>query len=182
MFTIKYKTVLHDYDGISGESGFFQIICGEMTYGDYYPPDIEQYMGTEWLFTWFENITKVGLYLEDHENAAVPDLETINRWIEFKKQSDQVLMNIAYIDHPKDPFFLGEEISADIPRRLSEYVTCDFIQMKNEIVAKTECFIEEIIQLNPPLRNENTCVTAKQKRFYLRIQKLKEAIAILHHN
>lgn len=65
MFKIKYK-ITNLFDDIKGLEGFFQIICNDYAYGDFYPEELEEIMDKVTIYNWIEYLLDVALNLEKY--------------------------------------------------------------------------------------------------------------------
>ncbi len=164
MFKIKYRIVdeIDELKSIHYEffdkdwnqvAGFIEINFGTQKEGCYYHenPLGEYEAGGELLDYWFRKLldTVNNLYLTKY--VAFQELETTNRWLEFKLIDNNVLINTA-IDSKKinDKLFITEPFNG------FDYVTpinfsVEFIEFKTEIVSTVSRFIAELENLNHEL-------------------------------
>lgn len=70
------------------QEGFFQIICNEYSYGEYYSDELENIMDTVSVFDWFERMIRVVVDLEKYNYIKLSDTESFNKWIEFVRDKD----------------------------------------------------------------------------------------------
>lgn len=179
MFSADYRIILHDYDDVLGEAGFFRIRCGPLSYGEFFSPEIEMKMSTVWLLNWFEKLIEVCLLLREKQYIALSDVESYNAWIEFKRSNDNVFINVVYSESLHRDAMLFKEISVDIPRKLSHDACCLFSQMNKEIIQKATNYIADILLLNPRLLNEEKCLSQNQKNFFKRVERIRKKIDLL---
>lgn len=181
MFSLDYRIVLHDYDDVLGESGFFRIECDTLKYGDFFPPEIEMNMSTVWLLNWFEKLTEICIILRGGHYVALSDAESYNAWLEFERSDDKIFLNIIYTDSLYRDAILFKKIPEDIHRKLPHDVVCLFSQMIKEIIQKATCYIADIYVLNPQLQNEKS-LSQNERRFVQRIEEMKKKMDALYYN
>ena len=130
-------------------TGFFEICFNEHNEGTYYhdyTPTNEE--GGELLDYWIDKLLQVIILLgSKSEYVAIKEIETVNRWLEFKKQGENVVINVAVYDRCQisslilieNVFFSYiEPIDFVIPyKRLEQQVT--------DIATK---FLEELSNMN----------------------------------
>lgn len=179
MFSINFRIVIHDYDEVPGESGFFQINCGELSHGEFYSPDVEMYMSTEWLMNWFESLAHVCSVLLERPYVAFCDYELVDTWLEFSRVGDRVYLNVAHMGQQIRELWLYEKISIDKQRDYPKEEFCNFEQMKAATVNSITQYIEELYRINPQLESEEQCIAEADRHFYRRIQALLAAIDIM---
>ena len=149
MFTINYKVSKHFYNDFIGDEGYYQIACNEKLYGDIYPDELEDIMGTEYLCDWFEEMLQIAVELNERDYIALSNIESYILWLEFVKKRNTILISVVRSVKQNGVGF----IVYDLPEKsydensLNEekVVYKDFIR---EILTKSNAYINEVKQLN----------------------------------
>lgn len=185
MFEIKYR-IVDDFqqlkvitaDDFNDEwnqiTGFFQICFNESQEGSYYHdnPLADGEEGGELLDYWFEKLLQVIiLFKSDSEYVAIKEIETVNRWLEFKKQGDNILINVAVDDSCQNNKLLITE------KGEFSYITpLDFgISYK--------CLEEQIVLISSKFLNELKCMNQKlceTKMFVELSQKIRNCQEVVY--
>lgn len=143
MFEISYRVVSNDDDDFFGENGFFRISCNNYTYGEIYPKEIEDVMGQDSLYDWFERLIRVAKYLHLRNYVVLSDIESYNVWLEFEKIGEDISISIVNADKPGG----AQDIEFELrDRRPGEWENqnVNFQQFKEEIVEKGKAYLKEI--------------------------------------
>lgn len=181
MFCINYQIILHDYDAAPGESGHFQILCGPLRYGEFWPPEIAARMATDRLHSWFLPLAEALLALKEDGYAAFIDVERYRGWLEFTYADGLVRVNIADAGANEKPFFLrkgrAERFPDDVPREFPDDLSCPYRQLRDEVAEKTARYLSEIHRLNPSLFSGSGAINSEQKAFLADIGKLESMLA-----
>lgn len=86
----------------AGLYGYFEIRFGGHAEGEYFDFDIpEELVGGEALNYWFESLLEV-LHLFQNEKTnyvAIRVIEYVDRWIEMKKISDRICLNVVQAEN-----------------------------------------------------------------------------------
>lgn len=98
MFEIKYKIVKSKTDDFRGQNGFFQVICNEECYGDYFEDTDKFSFWAVDLYDCFLKYLKVAIILIDHTYAAISDTESYNAYIEITRCNDLLNISLVYAD------------------------------------------------------------------------------------
>ena len=149
MFTIKYKVSKQRYNDFIGEMGYYQIKCNDKLYGEIYPDELEDIMGTEYLYDWFEELLQIAIELNERDYIALNNIESNNRWLEFAKQQNEILISVVKSEKQNGVGFIVynlQEKSYDENLLKEEKVIYkDFIR---EILIKSNKYLNEVKQLN----------------------------------
>jgi len=134
-------------------SGFIEIRFGEHWEGCYYHenPLQEGEFGSEYIDYWLDGLLDALIVLPKTRYAAVKELETVNRWMEFKLLDETVMINVA-IDEKKinNKLFITEpfdEFNYVIPMDFS----VKYVAFTSEIKRVVNRFLDEIRGINPKL-------------------------------
>lgn len=130
--------------------GFFELDFNGYSYGYYHSRPLgNDEKGFDLLTNWFERLIKLVFYLNKNDYVAISDIESYNTWIEFMKQ-DQDTLKVSIIENSNK-----SELSDIVMHRFSQYeysdwrdVTVLIEDLKNELIHKTEVYIEQIRRLN----------------------------------
>ena len=134
-------------------TGFIEILFGSHNEDCYYHenPLQEGETGGELLDWWLNLAIDVINCLPEKKYVAFQEPETFNRWLEFKLEGDNVIIDIA-IDKTEnnDKSFITE------PYNEFRYVeptnfSVKFSQFKNEVISTANRFITELESINPEL-------------------------------
>lgn len=185
MFQIDYRIILHDNDDVPGESGFFQVSCGPLVHGEYWPPEIEMHMATYWLAVWFEQFVDLLLSLKSVGYAALVDIETNYVWLEFEYRNDYVFLNIVRTKQdagwPLSLVRKGDRLPASLPREFTQSISCPYTQFRDEIVQKTTQYLSEVFALNQAILSSFHPLNKEQKSFFESCTKIQEKLAFMIH-
>ena len=181
MFTLDYKIIRHDYEGIPGAAGFFRITCGPLEYGEYWPSEIERHMATYWLMPWFRDFAEMLLSLKKERYIALIDIENYRGWLEFTYADDKVYLNIADANADVKPSFIlkgeNERLSQDTPRRFPDNIFCSYQQFRDVIVQKTTQYLTEVIALNQGTFSASAPHCEEAASFRANVERLQQALA-----
>ncbi len=134
-------------------SGFIEVCFGEQKEGCYYHenPIQEGEVGGEYIDYWLNDILDVANTLPLTKYAAFYELDTINKWMEFKINGDKIIINVAVDEEMKtNNLFIKE------PYKGFKYIEpLDFcVNMESfdsEIRNTIKRFLEELNEINPQL-------------------------------
>lgn len=185
MFEIKYRIVddFHKLKVINADNfnkewdqitGFFQMSFGEHQEGSYYHDNTlrDDEEGDELLDYWFDKLLKVvGLLNSTYMYVAFKELETVNRWLEFRRQGDNIFINIAIDELCKNNnlFITKKEGFSYIPP-LNFKIPYECL--KNQILDASTSFLKELKCLNQEL--ESTTMFSKLAKKVSIIQQYDE--------
>ena len=183
MFKIKYS-IVDDFEILKSLTasifddeyeqvlGFFKICFGIHQEGSYYHenPLQDGEEGSELLDYWFDIILQAVLLLESGEKyVAFKEIETVNRWLEFVRREDNILINVAVDDLCKNNLLLITEKD-----HFTYVEPLDFIipykSLKEEVLIMSEKFLEELKEIN-----RNLGKTRLWKKLKKKITKIKES-------
>lgn len=149
--SIKHTIFDSDYNHISG---FIEILFGEHNEGCYYHEDPlqEGETGGELLDWWLNFIMDVVNSLEEKSYVAFLEPETKNRWLEFRLDTDHVMINVAIDEEEKNSnnVFITEPFSGFSYVQPVDF-SVPFYQFSNEIASTVKHFITELGNINPEL-------------------------------
>ena len=183
MFTIDYKVILRNDEGMPGAAGFFRIACEPLEYGEYWPLEIERHMPTYWLMPWFQPLVEALQALKDKRYAAIIDIENRRGWLEFNYADDCVYLNIADAGADEQPPFIhkgeSERFPESVPRRFAVDVECSYRQFRDEIIQQTTRYLSEVLALNPGILAGPVPRDKEQAAFRADIERLHKSLAAL---
>lgn len=135
-------------------TGFFELCFGEQKEGCYYHenPLQEGETGVELLDYWLNCLIDVTNYLSMTTTyAAFKELETVNRWLEFKRIDDKIIINTAIdIAERNNELFITNFY--DGFNYVGPQNFCmEFSEFKSEVLSAVNCFLNQIQKLNPHL-------------------------------
>lgn len=132
-------------------SGFIEILFGEQKEGCYYHENPLQKgeVGGEFIDWWLKLVVDVINCLPEKKYVAFQEPETFNRWLEFKLEGDNVIIDIAidktesnvgsFITEPYNGFCYVEPMNFAV----------EFTQFKKEVISTASRFIAELENINP---------------------------------
>lgn len=141
-------------------TGFFQICFNEHRVGSYYHdnPLADGEDGGELLDYWFDKLLQVIILLKfKSKYIAIKEIETVNRWLEFKKQGDNILINVAV-----------DDLCQIMNLILTENGGFSYIEPLNFVIPY-KCLNEQIIAITTKFLNELSCMNpnlCNTKMFY----------------
>lgn len=137
-------------------SGFFRISFGKHKEGNYFHSGLirENEVGTELLDFWFNQLLNVIELLQSTNSyAAIKELETMNKWIEFKKEGENVKINVAIdTNNSLTDLVLSQPNDSFLYLKPLDY-TISFEEMKKIIKTEAEKFMSELKDINIQLLN-----------------------------
>ena len=145
MFKIEYKISSIDYTDFIGDKGYYKMHCNENTYGDIFSNDLESIMGTNYLYDWVEDITKVTLKLQEVNYVALSDIESYNLWIEFYKDDEDLYISLVNADKPDGTESIAYELfNKSYSEDLWTEEKIKFVEFKKEIVRVVGKYVEDV--------------------------------------
>lgn len=141
----------NEYDQIEG---FFQICMGCHKEGSYYHDDVlqEEEIGSELLDYWLNRLLDVtNHFLNGEEYIAFHEIETMNRWLEFKKNDEKIQIRVAIDSSMKIKELIITSQSYDFDYTESWKYQIEFFKFKNEIIKSVNSFLHQLEILNPNL-------------------------------
>lgn len=178
MITFEYRIVVHEYDDIPGEFGFFRILTESFRYGDWFPQEIEKDMAAVRLITWFELLIDMCSFLKEYSYVAVMDVEADNIWLEFERLKDEVHLNIVKADIRHQDFFCFSRIPSHYARLSPNGASCSLVQLKNELITQATQYISDAKEKNQSF----SCLAelgGEKEGFYHRLCCLEKRICCL---
>lgn len=131
---------------------FFQICFNGHQEGSYYHnnPLINE-VGDELLDYWFDILLDVIILLKSKsEYVAIKELETVNRWLEFKKQGDIVLLNVAVDDSCQIRNLILTE-NGEFSYKTPLNFAIPYKYLEEQIIATSTKFLNELNCINSNL-------------------------------
>ncbi len=143
MFQINYRIVYNDWDDFPGQNGFFQIQCNDCKYGEIYAEEIESFISKADLNWWFERLTQVARHLLTKEQVALHDMESYDLWIEFRRNKDDLSIDLIKAMPPNGTRGIEFELDGiEHGEWGNQHVS--FLQFKGEVIEKTTLYLNEI--------------------------------------
>lgn len=171
MFEIEYRIAEKMIGYFIGEEGYYKIHCNEKTYGDIYPEELEEIMGTEYLYDWFEDMLKIAIELHDRRYIVLSEIESYNLWIEFERKGEDLFVSLAYADKPDGSKEIEYELfNQYYDESLWKNERIDFEAFKLEVVRKSTEYSQEIKRRNRNLKFEELDSLIKE------LEKLMKAV------
>ena len=167
--TIQTKIFDDEYDQILG---FFQISFGAHQEGVYYHENQlkEDEEGSELLDYWFDKILLVAILLDSESDyVAFKEIETVNRWIDFTKRDNNVVINVAVDDICQNNNLIITEKYQFSHIEPLNYVM-PYQDLKCQILEVSEKFLTELNQINPNLCKTKICKALQQKIDIIKIK------------
>lgn len=144
MFKIDYRIAINDYDEFIGDKGYYKISCNENAFGEFYSKELEEIMGTEYLYIWFEDMMKVALALHDNNYVALRYIESY-AWIEFIRNDDLLSISLVYSDNSNvTDFIVYEPLSKSDRDDLWKNEIVRFSEFKQELMRVVSLYANEI--------------------------------------
>ena len=132
--------------------GFFEIKFNCHKEGEYFDfPVPDDYLGGESLSYWFRSLLEI-LYLFQNKKAnyaIIRVIECADRWIEIKKISDKVCLNVAIAKDTGNLSMTSRLYDATYEPPLDTIE--DYDSFYQEIIRSTTEFLDEMKSLNPDL-------------------------------
>ncbi|MBR1693099.1 MAG: hypothetical protein IJ711_10080 [Lachnospiraceae bacterium] len=147
MFEIIYKIVCSEYDDFAGENGFLQIKFNNFQYGEMYPEELYDIMDKVSLHDWIERLIRVAKYLRTNDYVALSDVESYNKWLEFKKKGQNVIVSIVKAKKAKG----SKDVELDLQNSVAGEWTNQVIsydEFQSEIYVKGGEYIRFITENN----------------------------------
>jgi len=148
MFELNYKIVCSDYDDFAGQNGFLKIKFNNFHYGEIYPEELSEVMDKVSLYDWIERLIRVLNSLKTHDYVALSDVESYNKWIEFRRNDKNVLVSIVNAEK-KDG---AKDIELDLQNPSAGEWTnqqISYEEFKNELSTRGREYIKYITENNP---------------------------------
>jgi hypothetical protein len=149
MFEIKYRLSKKEYEALQGDKGYYQMIYNESSYGDMYPAEMEEIMGTMYLYDWLKDMIQVAIELHSKTYIALSNIESYNLWIEFKKVKNNLYIRIVTADKPNGVGVIVYELKNREYKDSNEnnsYIS--FEDFKQEIITKCTSYMQFISEIN----------------------------------
>ena len=149
--TINISDFDKEYDQIEG---FFQICIGSHKEGCYYHEDELQdgEIGSELIdYRLRRLLDVVNCFLNGEEYAAFHEIETMNRWLEFKANEGEIQIRTAIDTSMKIKDLLITTPYCDFDHIESWKYQIEFSNLRKEIVKSVNSFLHQPEVLNPNL-------------------------------
>lgn len=148
----------------SGIEGFFEMNFNERTYGYFHNNPLKDgEEGFELLTNWFDSLLKVSINLNHTGYALLNDIESYNTWIEFKKtHGSNIFISIIESDKPNG---VCEVITEQVNNyKYGEWnnISINFNEFNDELISKTENFLDELSEINQKLLESNRITNIKK--------------------
>ncbi|TFJ45401.1 hypothetical protein CKN80_06985 [Carnobacterium divergens] len=175
MFDIKYRIVdieENDSDELEGNEGYFMLICNEHNYGEIFPPELDNIMGTVSIYWYFIYLLEIVDKLKSKKIAYLSDIDSYNTWIEFKLIDESVVISVGTGEQEDETGAIEyiEPSNFSYSRWMNQ--TVDYDCFKNVILEKATNYSEELRNLNPSKLTNTNLIKLKNKIAYLIKQKL----------
>jgi len=149
MFKIEYKISRTDYDDFVGEKGYYKIFCNENAYGEIFSDELEEIMGTEYLYDWFEDMVKIALELHNVSYIVLSNIESYNLWIEFIRNEDILSVSLVNADKPDGTGSVAYELFNKCDdKNLWKDEEVSFTEFKKELVRVVTDYIKDVKTYN----------------------------------
>lgn len=146
--------------------GFFQVCFGKHIEGSYYHENMlsEYEVGDELIDNWLSNLLDTLIYLKiKSEYIAFSQIETINKWLEFKKIDENIVINIGIDFNNKiTSLFLFSDKNLFLYLSPLNY-TIKWTDLKNIIVYEVNKFFNELKKINKNILDTNIIIRLKSK-------------------
>lgn len=137
--------------------GFFEIIFNGHSYGYFHSGPLgSDECGFDLLTNWFERLLNLVLLLRTSDYVAIRDIESYNTWLQFvKTHSNVVVVSIIENENKSglNDIVTSRFDTVTYPDWRDLAVSLE--ELKQEIITKTEMFIEELQMLNMQLVDSN---------------------------
>jgi len=145
MFNIEYRISTKADGQFIGEMGYYKMICNLNYYGDIFPEDLEDIMGTEYLYDFMRDIVIILKELHDKYYVALSNIESYNLWVEFEKKQNDISISLTHADKPDGAKKIEFEI---FNRKENETLwrneKVDFNDFKEQIIASAKEYVKEV--------------------------------------
>ncbi|MCL1990367.1 MAG: hypothetical protein FWG67_05695 [Defluviitaleaceae bacterium] len=164
MFKVKYR-VAKEGMHFPGDMGYYQMFYNENVYGEtIYSEDIEDIMGTEHLYIWFEAIIQIALDLHSKTYVALNDFESPKHWLEFKKNNDDLNIRVVLADKPNGTLNVAYELKNKTYETFEFGNTkISFKDFKKELIEACTLYIKDIVRLEQNEYGKEQIVALRQK-------------------
>ncbi len=149
--TIDISTFDNEYDQIEG---FFQICMGSHKEGSYYHDNAlkDGEVGSELLNYWMNRLLDVvNHFLSGGKYIAFHEIETMNRWLEFKINEGKIQIRVAIDSSMKIKELLITSPCYDFDYTESWKYQIEFSKFRNEIIKSVNSFLHQLEILNTNL-------------------------------
>lgn len=146
------KPALFDNEG-RFITGFFELCFGEQKEGCYYHenPLREGETGGEILDLWLNYLLDVVNCLSTIKRyAAFCEPETVNRWLEFKRIDEKVIINVAINNKRDNKRFISDFFNGFTYVEPLDFCM-EFYELKSKVIDSANRFLDQVKELNPKL-------------------------------
>lgn len=145
------KLSVEEIDSEGNIDGFFEMVFNNKSYGFYTKePLSEKEFGGEYIDDWLDSLQKACIVLNFHSYVAISDVDSINSWIEFKKNTDENYLFVSNLCKEK-----SNEVFKITIDRLEEAKVLSweneiihYSEFLLEIIKKVEIFMEYLVSIN----------------------------------
>lgn len=149
MFEIKYRLSEKQYETLHGDKGYYQMFFNENSYGEMYPEEIEEIMGTAYLYDWLKDMVQVATELHSKKYVALSNIESYNEWIEFERVNKNLYIRIVTADKPNGIGIIVYDLINRESKDSNGYNShISFVEFKKEIITKCSSYIQNISEKN----------------------------------
>lgn len=132
-------------------NGFVEVSVNNCKEGCYYHenPLQEGEEGLELVNWWLELFLIAASYIKSGKYIAFLEPETYNRWFEFERIKDNIIIRIALAEHSA-----RNDVIVYKKNKRFKYIEClniTFEEFNNEIKHKTKMFLDELNKITPNL-------------------------------
>lgn len=165
MFYINYKINLTALTGSTtyledNVYGYIELDFVVAKYG-YCPRENIPIEGHDILSIWFEQLTEICSKLIQHKMVLLNEISSYNSWLRFSRDGDEVVIDHILSENKDGHGFITEnELKETVSGELNG-IRISYKQMCEEVVEKTEKFVEELIRINPVYQNAGWIETIK---------------------
>jgi len=163
MFEIKYRLSAKEYETLYGDKGYYQMCYNDNSYGEIYAEEIEEVMGTTYLYDWLKDMVQIAIELHSKKYVALSNIESHNQWIEFEKDNNNLYIRIVTADKPNGVGFIVYKLSNrkyEESNGSNSHVS--FAEFKKEIITKCNSYILDISEINHKSNNkQKICILSE---------------------
>ena len=176
MFEIKFR-IVDDFKALKAITeeefdkeynmilGYIRVCFGEHEEGGIFyheNPLKDGEEGDELINSWFYLMLEVvNLLDKGYDYAAFLEIETQDRWIEFKKSKDNVIINVAIGMTQDHRVLLTEQQPFSYVNPVD--FTIEYNKFRMEVYEKASRFLMELKEINPHLLNTERAHSLKEK-------------------
>ncbi len=149
MFNIEYRISQESDSKFIGEMGYYKMICNSNYYGDIFPKELEDVMGTEYLYDFMRDMLMVVNELKIKKYVALNNIESYNLWVEFRRQEKNVLISLVYADKPDGTLNIEFELlNKNYDEKLWKEEKFDYNDFKNKVLLVVKEYVRDVQSKN----------------------------------